>query len=48
MYCLYIITQKGRTALIEATLYGHKDIVQALIDYKADPNITDEVNVGYS
>ena len=31
------------TALMLATQRGHKDIVKALVERKANPNITDEV-----
>ena len=49
--CLYIscnihvtiIMQEGLTALMEATMYGHKGTVKALVEGKADTNITDKV-----
>ena len=35
--------QEGLTPLILATEKGHSEIVTALMDAKADPNITDKV-----
>ena len=33
------------TALMLATQRGHKDIIKALVERKANPNITDEVGL---
>ena len=33
------------TALILAAQHGHKDIIKALVERKANPNITDEVSL---
>ena len=38
-----IIIQEGLTALMEATKRGHKNIVKALLERKADTSITDKV-----
>ena len=35
--------QEGLTALMEATKSGHKGIVKALVEGKADTNIADKV-----
>ena len=39
------IMQDGYTSLMLATQRGHVDIVKALLDAKADPNITDKVSI---
>lgn len=41
--CLEFITQRGRTALMLASNFGHVAIVQALIEAKADLNLQDLV-----
>ena len=35
--------QEGDTALLKATLRGHKNILKALLHHKANPNITKKV-----
>jgi hypothetical protein len=42
-HATYVSIQERLTALMEATNRGHKNIVKALLDGKADTNITDEV-----
>ena len=44
---LYII-QWGNTCLMEACEGGYTDTVKALLEAKADPNITKEVKLHYS
>jgi len=36
-------TQYGRTALYFAASYGHEDIIELLLESKADPDLTDKV-----
>ena len=38
------IIQSGRTDLMEASGRGYADTVRVLLEAKADPNITNEVN----
>ena len=40
---VHLPTQEGLTALILAMQKGHSDIITALMDANADPNITDKV-----
>ena len=40
-----MFVQDGLSALILATQNGHVEVVQALLDAKADPNITESVSV---
>ena len=42
------IIQWGRTGLMEASEKRYTDTVRALLEAKADPNITDEVKLHYS
>ena len=42
---LNLSTQEGLTALILASQKGHTDVVVALVDAKADPNIVEKVCV---
>ena len=37
--------QEGLTSLMLATQNGHVEVVQALLDAKADPNITESVSI---
>ena len=45
MYCL-LSHQIGLTALMLASRVGHVEVVQALLEGGADPNIAEEVSVG--
>ena len=47
-YCTdsrFLTTQDGLTALIVATQNSHTDVIAALVDAKADPNIIEKVCV---
>lgn len=37
------MTQDGYTALMYATLMGHFEVVDVLVEHKADVNVQDEV-----
>ena len=37
--------QEGITALMFATEYGYKGVVKALLERRANPNITNKVNL---
>ena len=37
--------QEGLTALMLTTQKGHAEVVQALLDANADPNITENVSI---
>ena len=41
----YSTTQHHKTALHHASISGHRDIVQLLLEKGADPNIRDEVSL---
>ena len=43
--CFVCCAQEGLTALILATQNGHTEVVNALLDAKADPNITENVRI---
>ena len=45
MKVILIIIQDGETALMWASAHGHTDTVKALLEAKADPNITDKVKL---
>ena len=40
-----MFVQEGLTALMLATQKGYVKVVQALLDAKADPNITERVSI---
>ena len=42
---MVVFVQEGLTALMLATQRGHAEVVQALLDAKADPNITESVSI---
>ena len=42
---MVVFVQIGLTALMLATQNGHVEVVQALLDAKADPNITESVSI---
>ena len=42
---VHIPIQEGFTSLILASKNGHVEVVEALLNFKADPNITDKVRV---
>ena len=44
-YYVVVFVQNGLTALMLATQNGHVQVVQALLDAKADPNITESVSI---
>ena len=44
-FSVCIKIQNGLTALMVATQRGHKDVVNALVEKKANPNITDKVGL---
>ena len=44
-YYVVVFVQEGLTALMLATQNGHVQVVQALLDAKADPNITESVSI---
>ena len=39
----YVFIQSGKTALMKACQYGHKEIINFLIEREADVNIQDKV-----
>ena len=43
--CFVCCAQEGLTALILATQKGHMRVVAALLDAKANPNITENVRL---
>ena len=45
VYSLLSIIQYGETALMEASYYGHTEVVKVLAEAKADLNITGQVNL---
>ena len=45
MKVILIIIQDGETALMLASGGGYTDTVKALLEAKADPNITDKVKL---
>ena len=42
---MVVFVQVGITALMLATQNGHPEVVQALLDAEADPNITESVSI---
>ena len=44
-HCVFVFVQNGLTALMLATQNGHVEVVQALLDAEADPNITESVSI---
>ena len=42
--CMSCQFQEGQSALYQATFYGHHDVVEALVDAKADVDTSSEVS----
>ena len=45
--CVIVVVQVGLTSLILATQSGHTEVVKALLEANADPNITEKVSISF-